>query len=1044
MQKRRINFIEASMKHRQVTFFITAVLVMAGIVALLTMPRSENPRFEVRQALVVAAYPGADEEQVEKQVTNQLEQYLFGFDEIKKGKTKSETKDGLTVITAELQDYVTDPKKFWGTLQHGLNTSVRPNLPAGVVGPLVNSDFGDVVTEMITVAAPGRSYADLERYLDRLEDGIKTMPNVSKIKRYGGQKQQIYITLDNEKLRQYGFDVATITRVLQAENTLNYTGDVQLSASNVPIFSGRRYPNEVAVGNQIVYSTPTGQVVRLKDVATLTRRYEEPKSFITVGNDRVMMLTVEMQPGKNVVGVGRDLDARLAELKKTLPADVRVRLIVDQPKVVQASINHFMMEFLIAIVAVIGVVMLLLPLHMAAVSAIAAPVSIAITFAVVNVLGIELHQVTLAALVIVLGMVVDDAIVVVDNYIEKLDEGLPRWQAAWQSATQLMVPIFTATIAIVFAFMPLALFLNGVGKDFMRSLPITIMVALSASLLVALLLTPYLCYVFLRKGIRPAHGAAQPGRRNLLDWLQLGFDKSIDACFRWPRLTLLGGVVTVALAVFVASGVEQEMFPTAVRNQFNAELWMDNGTNVQETAAAARKVATLLEKDQRVVNTASFIGTSSPRFHSNYSPETPRENYAQIFINTVSPEATDELVQEYLRKFRNYLPNGEVRLRQLSFKDTPAPVEIRVIGERLADQKRVAEQVRAILEKARGTNWVRTDYQGDYFGLKATVREDEASRLGVSSAAIAQTLGAGLNGYLVSTLWEGDKPVDLLLRLDPHDRAGLGDLPNIAVSSQYGTKVPLKDVVAFTPAWHTGVIAHLNGLRTLTVRSEAQLGVKAATILAAVKPQLAKLRLPPGITLGYGGEEQSAQESAPGMGASLLASFGLIFLTLLVQFKSLSKVLIILVTFPLSLLGAMLGLSLTGNPMGFPAFMGIISLMGIVVRNGIILVDFTDELVRDHGLGVREAALAAAKRRMRPVFLTSAAAAVGLLPMIIGHDSFWSPLGSVLAIGVLVSMVTTLHIVPVLYYRFIKQPTLASPAEPWEAALIQSEVVLHH
>lgn len=815
----------------------------------------------------------------------------------------------------------------------------------------------------------------------------------------------------------------------------------------MPVFAGRRYPDEVAVGNQIVYSTPAGQVVRLQDVATLTRRYEDPKSFITVGNDRVMMLTVEMQPGKNVVGVGRDLDARLAELRRTLPADVNVRLIVDQPKVVQASINHFMLEFLIAIVAVIGVVMLLLPLRMAAVSAIAAPVSIAITFAVVNVLGIELHQVTLAALVIVLGMVVDDAIVVVDNYIEKLDEGLPRWQAAWQSATQLMVPIFTATIAIVFAFMPLALFLNGVGKDFMRSLPITIMVALSASLLVALLLTPYLCYLFLKKGIRPAHTAAEPAwpaRRNLLDRLQLGFDKSIDACFRWPRLTLLGGVVTVALAIFVASGVEQEMFPTAVRNQFNAELWMDSGTNVHETAAAARKVAALLEQDKRVVNTASFIGTSSPRFHSNYSPETPRENYAQIFINTVSPEATDGLVQEYLRKFRNFLPNSEVRLRQLSFKDTPAPVEIRVIGERLADQKRVATQVQAILEKARGTNWVRTDYQGDYFGLKATVREDQASRLGVSSAAIAQTLGAGLNGFPVSTLWESDKPGHLLLRLDPRDRAGLGDLPNIAVSSQYGAKVPLKDVVTFAPAWPTGVIAHLNGLRTLTVRSEAQLGVKAATILAAVKPQLEKLTLPPGITLGYGGEEQSAQESAPGMGASLLASFGLIFLTLLVQFKSLGKVLIILVTFPLSLLGAMLGLSLTGNPMGFPAFMGIISLMGIVVRNGIILVDFTDELVRDHGLDVRAAALAAAKRRMRPVFLTSSAAAVGLLPMIMGHDSFWSPLGSVLAIGVSVSMVMTLHIVPVLYYRFIKQPTATTEPEPWETAVQQSEVVLQH
>ncbi|MFD1818106.1 Multidrug efflux pump subunit AcrB [Pseudarcicella hirudinis] len=1032
MKKRKINIIEAAMKYRQITLVITLILVIVGVIALLTMPRSEDPRITVRQGLILAAYPGADELQMEKQVTNKVEQYLFSFEEIRKAKTKSETKEGLMVITAELNEEVKDPKKFWSTLQHGLNTNMRGTLPSGVQGPIVNSDFGDVVAQMITISAPGRSFAEIEKYLDKLEDGIKTIPEVSKIKRYGGQKQQIYIIVEDEKLRNYGFDFSTISNVLQAQNVTNSTGDITLSASNIPIFANSRFQNEAAIGNQIIYSSPDGKVVRLKDVARIERRYEELNSFIKVGDNSVMMLTVEMQPGKNIVNLGEDLDKKIDEVKKTLPSDVKVDIIVNQPEVVKESVSHFMVEFAIAIAAVILVVMLLLPLRIATISAIAAPVSIAVTFGVLNMIGIEIHQVSLAAMIIVLGMVVDDAIVIVDNYIEKLDEGIPRWTAAWQAATQLMVPVFTATAAIIFAFLPLAFFLNGIAKEFIQALPVAVAVALFASFLVALLLTPYLCYVFLKKGLK--HEISnRPPKKNMLDYLQETYNKAVEFCFRWPKLTLLSGILSVVLAMFVAAHNEQELFPTAERNQFNIEVWMQNGTDVTETEKAARKVEDAIKGDKRVVGTASFIGTSSPRFHSNYAPETPRENFAQIFINTTSAEATEEMAKEYLKKFNNFLPNGYVRVRQLSLKETPAPLEIRVIGEDLNDQKRVAEQVIQILEKTNGTNWVRTDYQDDYFGVKTNIREDVASRLGISNAMITQKLGNEIKGYPVSTLWEGDKPVDMLLRLDVKNRADFNELQNLYVSTKYNTKVPLKEVVDLQPSWHTGVIAHRNGLRTLTVRSEAQLDVKATTILEKVKPQIEKLKLPEGITIGYGGEDESARETQPAMGKSLMISLVLIFLTLLFQFKNVGKVLIVLSTFPLSLLGGMLGLYLTGNPFGFTAFMGVISLMGIVVRNGIILVDYADELILEHGYGIKAAALASAKRRMRPIFLTSSAAAIGVVPMIVGKSPLWAPLGSVLAVGLIVSMVMTLFVVPVLYYKFIK------PEKPAQEELQQPD-----
>ena len=1022
MKKVKINFIEAAMKYRQVTIVLTLMLMLFGLYAVLTMPRSEDPQITVRKGLVIAAYPGADELQVEQQITEKIEQYLFSFEEIRKGKTTSDTKAGQVVIVAELNENVTDPDLFWSKLQNGLNTTFRMEntLPPGMVGPIVNSNFGDVVAQMITVSAPGRNYAEIETYLDQLENGLKTIKETSKINRYGEQKEQIYVTLDNEKLKQYGFGISNIAQIIQSQNSTGYSGQIKLQTNDANIFTKNQYKNITDLENQIVYSTPTGDVVRLKDVAKIERRYEEEKSFIQVDKERVTMLAIAMQPGNNIVEFGDKVDEKIKEIKTHLPQDVLVNTIVNQPEVVRESVNHFMLEFVIAILAVIVVVIILLPFRVAAVSAVSSPIAILITFGVLNMMGIEIHQVSLAALIIVLGMVVDNAIVVVDNYIEKLDEGVDPWTAAWQSATQLMVPIFTATLAIIFAFVPLALFLNGLAREFIQSLPIAVAIALFASFLVAILLTPYMCYVSIKKGLK-LQVSDRPPKLSLLDKLQLKFNQGLDFCFRYPKSTLLVGLVSVVLALFTASTTEQELFPTSERNQFNLEVWLPNGTSLKETEIIVNNIEDEISSDERIVKIASFIGTSSPRFHSTYAPEFPRENFAQIFITTTGKNETSALAEEYLEKFDGFIADGYIRVRQLALKETPAPIEVRIVGENMNDQKRIAEQVEAILEKAEGTNWVRNSYQDDYYGVKVDLEDSKANRVGVTNSMVAQTLGAGLTGFPVSTLYEGNKPIDILLRLNSENRDGIDDIGELNIPTMYNTKVKLKEIAKISPEWHTGVITRRNGLRTLTVRAEAQLGIKAATIFSEVKEEIDNIELPDGINIIHGGEYESSMETMPNMGMSLGISLVLIFLVLLFQFKNFKKVLIVLSTFPLSLLGAFLGLKLTGNPFGFTAFMGIISLIGIVVRNGIILVDYADELVREHDYSIKAAALATGKRRMRPIFLTSAAAAVGVVPMIVGQSPLWAPLGSVLAVGLIVSMILTLFIVPVLYFKFIKK-----------------------
>ena len=530
-----------------------------------------------------------------------------------------------------------------------------------------------------------------------------------------------------------------------------------------------------------------------------------------------------------------------------------------------------------------------------------------------------------------------------------------------------MVPVFTATAAIIFAFVPLAFVLNGLTKaiypGFTR-LPLPLpCVYFPAGHYYAYPLS----VLYFSEERASACITRSSSKRKLWIICKDAFTTGPSG-FWFPvakgNPLITGALSGLLLAMVLGTKTEQELFPMAERSQFNLEIWMKNGVDLEETSKAVRKIEDAIKGDKRIVTTASFVGTSSPRFHTMYAPETPRENYAQIFINTTSEEATNEMIREWLIKFENFLPNGYVHIRQLSLKTSAAAVEVRITGNELSNLKRVAGQIAEILEKTKGTNWIRSDYQDDYFGIKANILKGVAERLGVSNEMITTTLGAEIKGYPVSTLWEGEKPVDILLRLDNDNRSDFNKLENIYVTSRYNTRIPLKELVDLQPCWHTGAIVHRNGIRTLSILSESQLGVRAATIMKEIKPQIAALKLPDGVQVSYGGEDESTNETAPNMAKSLLISLILIFLTLLFQFKNLGKVLIVLATFPLSLLGAMLGLIITGNPFGFTAFMGIISLMGIVVRNGIILVAYADELMRRAWhYTAREAALAICQRK---------------------------------------------------------------------------------
>lgn len=1017
-----MNFVKSSLKYPQVTLPVLLLVFIVGVNSLLNMPRREDPKITIRQGLVLAYYPGANAAQVEDQVTKKIEQYLFQFEEVKKEKTYSTTSDGMMVINVELEESVKNPDVFWSKLRHELLLVKNLDLPQGVRGPIVNSDFGDTEALVIGIVSNSTDYTQLKSYTQKLEDELRTVNAVSKIKRIGEQKEQISVTSNSEKLAQYGISLSQVVQVLQSQNAINATGDVKTDLSKVPLYTSGYYSSEDQIANQIVGTSRTGEVIRLGDVADIKRSYQDPTQEISVNGEKSMMLAVEMREGHNIVKFGEELEKKIAEIGKLLPGNVKLITIVNQPHIVNENISHFIREFFLAIVSVVIVVVLLLPLRIAAVAAMAIPMTIAVTFALLHMFSIELHQVSLAALIVVLGMVVDDAIVIADNYVELLDEGVERWTAAWRSATDLVIPVLTATITIIAAFMPMIILTGSVG-EFIFALPITVAIALASSFIVAMVLTPLLCYTFIKKGLHD-HSAQKEGKkkekRSVLDRMQDGYNNAIEWCMRRPGLTVIVSLVTVAAAFLLYKGIRQKFFPAAERNQFVVEVWMPTRTKLDKTKEAILKVEHLVKSDKRVVSYATFVGTSAPRFYYNFSPEVPVSNYAQVLVNTSDDKAAETLAEELSHKIDTLIPEGrpQVKLMQQG-SPAKAPVEVRIIGDELSQLKRIGITIQDILQKAKGSAMVRTDFREDYYGIGINLN-DEANRLGFTTTSIAKMVYTGFSGYPVSTMYEGNNPVDIVLRLDEKSRRNSDDLQNMYLSSPVtGANVPLRQIARLTPEWQTGNIMHRNGVRTLTVLSETKDGILPSELLTAIQPAIRKISLPPGYRIEYGGEDANKKETFSQMIIALVISLVLIYFILLFQFRNLKEATLVMLTIPLSLFGAMLGLIVTRNNFGFTAFVGLISLSGIVVRNAIILIDHTNELLKQ-GMDIRTAAIESGKRRMRPIFLTAMAAAIGVLPMILSGSPMWSPLASVIAVGVVWSMIMALLTVPVLYVMWIK------------------------
>lgn len=1009
-----------AMKYNKIILLIVIVLSLFGIYALNVMPKQEFPVFTIRQGVVVGVYPGATSAEVEEQLAKPLENFLFTYKEVKKSKTYSHSKDGIVYVYVELNDDVNNKDEVWSKIKHGL-MFFKIQLPSGVLALIANDDFGDTSALLITLESETKTYRQLETYLENLEDRLRTIESVSNLRRYGEQNEQISIYVEKEKLAAYGINILNLYQTLITKGFITTAGKIDNRDMDVPIHIERPYQSEKDLEEQIIYSDAQGNHIRLKNIAKVVREYPKPNSYTTNNGKKCLVLSTEMREGYNVIQYGKDVEKVLEQFQNDIPSDIHIYRVADQPQVVAHSITTFLKELMIAIVAVILVTMILLPLRVAGVAASSIPISIFISLGLMLAFGMELNTVTLAALIVVLGMIVDNSIVVVDSYLEKLDHGIPRWQASIESAKEYAKAIISATLAISLTFFPFLLMLTGQFLDFVKLFPWTVLITLGVSLAVAVLFIPFLQYFFIRNGLH------QPGKKQketFLDKLQNGYNWLLEKVFQYPKISLTIGIISIISGIYMFANVPQKLMPIAERNQFAVEIYLPNGSSMEQTEVIAQDLEKVLRKEKTVVSVTSFIGTGSPRFQTAYAPKVGGPNFAQFIVNTTSNEDTELLLDKYSTQYAYHYPNAFVKFKQLEYESVDADIDVRISGENIADLKKVADTLMTKLKKLDEPIRIYTNYEEPLPGIKITLDPVESNRLGVNEGTLALGLASRFGGTPITNIWENDYSLPVVLKSKWENKDPVAeDVSNEYVAGLLSPSVPLRQIADVSANWTEGQINRRNGVRTLSVFVDLKRGERSGLVQPKVEEivnAVTAKSLPKGVSISYGGVKESDGETMPKLIKALSISIVIIFFILVFHFKKISLATLVLASTSLSIFGAAIGLKVMNVDFSITAVLGIVSLIGIIVRNGIIMYDYTEELRYKHGKTVFEASLEAGKRRMRPIFLTSAAASMGVIPMIISKSPLWCPMGTVISFGTIFSMIFILTLLPLAYWLIYK------------------------
>ena len=1005
------------MRNFRITFLIVGCLFVFGIYALARIPKQEFPEYTIRQGVVVGVYPGATAEEVEEQLAKPLEQFLMTYKEVKRAKTTSTSQNGMCYVMVELNDDVNDKDEVWSKVKHGL-AAFKMQLPAGVAAVVTSDDFGDTSALLITLESDTRSYRELKGYMDDLSDRLRRIESVSNLRPYGVQQEQISVYADHARLAAYGIGEKTLSAALAAQGLTPLGGSVSNAETETPIHIAPSLAGEREVAEQIVWSDPEGHVLRVKDVARVVREYDDPDSYIRNNGHRCVLLSLEMQAGNNIVEYGREVDEVLhAFIEEELPADVSVQRIADQAKVVGDSVHSFLRDLFVAMAIIIVVMMLLFPLRSAIVAALTIPMSTFISVGMMYLCGIPLNTVTLAALVVVLGMIVDNSIVVIDGYLDYLGRGHSRWFAAVESAREFFPSLLLATICICMIFYPILFTMTGMMGDFLTWFPWTITINLMVSLLLAVMVIPFLEILII-----PAVHVRRDGRRSFTDRVHDVYRRVLAWTFRHGWLTISLGAASVAVSLLIATQLKFRMVPFADRDQFAVEIYLRPDTPLERTGAVADSVYRALRADERVKSVTSFVGCSSPRFQMSYAPQIAGKNYAQFIVNTTSVDDTESILDEYADAWADRFPEAYVKFKQLDYQNVPS-LEFRFYGSDIDSLRAAADRLMARMRQMPELQWVHTDYEDPRAIAEVRLDPVTASQLGITRTVVAANMALASGDVAVGSVWEGDYRLPVVLKRDARlGERSLSDIGDTYVSSPVpGVSVPLRQIADVEPAWSQSKIVHRNGMRCITVTADLKRGANAMRMTSRISRMLKdEIPLPPGVETELGGAHEFDAETLPPIAAGLSISLVIIFFFILVNFRKFGITLVIMASMSLCLFGAMVGLWIADFTIGLTSVLGFITLLGMIVRNVILMYQHAEDKRKVCHWSGKLAAYDAGKRRMVPIFLTTATTAVGVVPMMLGGSTFWAPVGVTIFAGGIGSLILVVTILPVLYSKIYK------------------------
>ncbi|WP_288894870.1 efflux RND transporter permease subunit [uncultured Alistipes sp.] len=1006
-----------SMRNFRITFLIVGCLFVFGIYALARIPKQEFPEYTIRQGVVVGVYPGATAEEVEEQLAKPLEQFLMTYKEVKRAKTTSTSQNGMCYVMVELNDDVNDKDEVWSKVKHGL-AAFKMQLPAGVAAVVTNDDFGDTSALLITLESDTRSSRELKGYMDDLSDRLRRIESVSNLRPYGVQQEQISVYADPERLAAYGIGEKTLSAALAAQGLTPLGGSVSNAETETPIHIAPSLAGEREVAEQIVWSDPEGHVLRVKDVARVVREYDDPDSYIRNNGHRCVLLSLEMQAGNNIVEYGREVDEVLhAFIEEELPADVSVQRIADQAKVVGDSVHSFLRDLFVAMAIIIVVMMLLFPLRSAIVAALTIPMSTFISVGMMYLCGIPLNTVTLAALVVVLGMIVDNSIVVIDGYLDYLGRGHSRWFAAVESAREFFPSLLLATICICMIFYPILFTMTGMMGDFLTWFPWTITINLMVSLLLAVMVIPFLEILII-----PAVHVRRDGRRSFTDRVHDVYRRVLAWTFRHGWLTISLGAASVVVSLLIATQLKFRMVPFADRDQFAVEIYLRPDTPLERTGAVADSVYRALRADERVKSVTSFVGCSSPRFQMSYAPQIAGKNYAQFIVNTTSVDDTESILDEYADAWADRFPEAYVKFKQLDYQNVPS-LEFRFYGSDIDSLRAAADRLMARMRQMPELQWVHTDYEDPRAIAEVRLDPVTASQLGITRTVVAANMALASGDVAVGSVWEGDYRLPVVLKRDARlGERSLSDIGDTYVSSPVpGVSVPLRQIADVEPAWSQSKIVHRNGMRCITVTADLKRGANAMRMTSRISRMLKdEIPLPPGVETELGGAHEFDAETLPPIAAGLSISLVIIFFFILVNFRKFGITLVVMASMSLCLFGAMVGLWIADFTIGLTSVLGFITLLGMIVRNVILMYQHAEDKRKVCHWSGKLAAYDAGKRRMVPIFLTTATTAVGVVPMMLGGSTFWAPVGVTIFAGGIGSLILVVTILPVLYSKIYK------------------------